>query len=369
MSFDKPSNSGDDDPGRQDERRPFGTDLSIEGDERESRNGQGTDNPPATGDRDRPQEGGEPGTAARGGPYEFTADDYIPFTREESRADAQDPDAAGKPELGSREWLEAKAGLWERRATGEDVEIPGWDIPFTRDDVREWADSPNRDNIPAPGTPVWEVWKADRAARDRPAVIGDPDKPKPLPAEASNGNGEGARTSEKAGSTDKPETTDWNAERAEKLESELSETKAERSKLIDTVSRQAAKIERQDARAEKLESDNDKLRAENARLKAELAEKDKPAEVIGAVVRKQRDTADKAEVTGEPDRERRHLPGGEAVSVLTGTVGGVDAAATAAHVMTSSEGTIVGASAALGAAVYIYAKSKWEKSHGDKPGA
>lgn len=191
---------------------------------------------------------------------------------------------------------------------------------------------------------------------------------------------------EKTERPDTPQVADKSAERVEKLETELADTKselaetkaelsdakAERSKLIDTVSRQAdkidrhdAKAERHDARVEKLESDNDKLRSENDRLKARVAELEKNDKTAGVQGHHEADGAEQDGKADEPKRGRRHLPSGKAAGVLTASVGAWDAIGTTSHALTSGEGTIIGAGATLVGAGYLWAKSKWEKKHDD----
>lgn len=117
------------------------------------------------------------------------------------------------------------------------------------------------------------------------------------------------------------------------------------------MSWQADKIARQDEKIEKLESDND-------RLKARVAGLEKTAES------QRRHAADGAEQEGKADelkRGRRHLPTGKATGVLTAAVEAGNAIGTTSHVLTSGEGSIISAGAAMVAATYLWAKSKWEK--------
>lgn len=182
----------------------------------------------------------------------------------------------------------------------------------------------------------------------------------------------GDQPARRAEATDRRADTaaDRNAERVEKLETELAGAKAERSRLVDTVSRQQDRIERKDARIERLETRNDRLEAENDRLKAELAEaREKFAEVstANAVEARKADAPGDGETYDEPRKRRIGLPSGEAVSIFTAGVGGADAAATLGHVMTSGEGTLAGAGATLIVAGYVWGKKKWESRHSDRP--
>lgn len=177
-----------------------------------------------------------------------------------------------------------------------------------------------------------------------------------------------ARTDQRTDSAaDKATDKAADAERIEKLENDLAESKTDQRKLIGVVSRQTDKIdtlesERDTARAEAADA-----KAEIARLRAELEKKDRPAEVETEV------DASPDAVAGQSRDDRQAKPDSPWYKKIPseGVTGLVTAGATAAetvgvvtHTMSGTAETVVGAVMGVGVAALAYKREKRKEKDG-----